>query len=97
MFKQINEDLLKIYKIHEKFIQDIDQSNNITEKTKFGINGEVLQKNDQNYYEILNNSPFFFNFSIEDIKRQEAEKLLSDCDVSVAWLFWYNKRVEELW
>ena len=95
LFKQINEDLLNIYKIHEKFIQDIEQSNNITEKTKFGINGEVLQKNDQNYYEILNDSPFFFNFSIEDIKRQEAEKLLSDCDVSVAWLFWYNKKVQE--
>ena len=43
---------------------------------------------------ILDDSPFFFNFSIDDIRRKEAEKLLEDCDVSSTWLFFYNQRVE---
>ena len=94
LLKRINNDLLEIYKIHDKFIQKIIESDSNIEKAKFGIGGEVLQSVDNKYYELLNDSPFFSYFSIEDIKRQEAEKLLDNCDVSSAWLFWYNTRVE---
>jgi GTPase Era involved in 16S rRNA processing len=94
LLKQMKEDLFEIYKIHKQFIEKIDQSNCNTEKAKIGINGTIIKSENNKYTEILNDSPFFFNFSLNDIKRQEAELLLKDCNVSSAWLFWYNQRVE---
>ena len=95
LFNKIKDDLNEIYKIHQKYINIIDQTNENKEKVIFGIGGEIVKKEDNtNYCKILDDSPFFFNFSIEDIKRKEAEKLLEDCDVSAAWLFFYNSRVE---
>jgi hypothetical protein len=95
LFNKIKDDLNEIYKIHQKYINIIDQTNENKEKVIVGIGGEIVKKEDNtNYCKILDDSPFFFNFSIEDIKRKEAEKLLEDCDVSAAWLFFYNSRVE---
>lgn len=96
LLEQIKKDLFKIYNIHDKFIKIIESLNTKTEKFKISISGEILEKDDNNYIKILDDSPFFFEFSIDDIKRKEAERLLDDCDVSRAWLFFYNKRVESL-
>ena len=94
LLKKINKDLLQIYKIHDNFIQKVINSNSNIEKAKIGIGGKIVEKEDNIYSEIFNDSPFSFKHSIDDIKREEAEKLLNDCDVSSAWLFWYNRRVE---
>ena len=97
LLKKINDDLLKIYEIHNKYIKAIDERGNNTEKVIFGMNAETIDnkdKKDNKYYEILNDSPFFSGYSIDDIKRQEAMRLLNDCEVSSAWLFFYNRRVE---
>ncbi len=47
---------------------------------KIGISGNILYENNYDYIKILDDSPFFFNHSIDDIKRKEAEKLLDNCD-----------------
>ena len=95
LLKRIKEDLFKVSDIHQKYINLIEQMNNSQkERVKVGIGGQIEKNKDIKYYEILNDSPFFFNFSIDDIKRQEANRLLEDCDVSSFWLFFYNKKVE---
>lgn len=95
LLKRIKEDLFKVYDIHQKYINLIEQMNNSQkERVKVGIAGQIEKNKDIKYYEILNDSPFFFNFSIDDIKREEANRLLEDCDVSSFWLFFYNKKVE---
>ena len=94
LLKKIKEDLFGIYEIHQKFIKSIDKAFSKTESVQIGISGHIKKTEDMKYYEILNDSPFFFNFSINDIKREEAERLLVDCDVSSFWLFFYNKKVE---
>jgi hypothetical protein len=40
---------------------------------------------------MLTDSPFFFKYSIDDIKRKEDEKLWMICDVSLTWFFLYHK------
>ena len=95
LFNKIKDDLNEIYKIHQEYIDTIDQANENKEKVIFRSDGEIVKKEENtNNCKILDKSPFFFNFSIDDIKRQEAEKLLEDCDVSSFWLFFYNSRVE---
>lgn len=94
LFDKIKKDLLEIYEIHEKFIKTIENHEYKKVKLKISISGKILEKEEHNYIQILDNSPFFYKFSIDDIKRQEAEKLLKNCDVSSAWLIFYNKRVE---
>jgi uncharacterized protein YbcI len=95
LFNKIKDDLNEIYKIHQEYIDTIDQANTNKEKVIFGGDGKIVKIEDNtNYCKILDGSPFFFNYSIEDIKRKEAEKLLENCDVSAAWLFFYNSRVE---
>ena len=61
---------------------------------KIGISGNIFYDNNNDYIKILDDSPFFFKYSIDDFKRKEAEKLLDDCDVSYLWLFLYNNKVE---
>jgi hypothetical protein len=61
---------------------------------KIGISGNIFYDNNNDYIKILDDSPFFFNHSIDDIKRKEAEKLLDNCDVTSLWLFFYNYKVE---
>ena len=96
LLQQIKTDLFEIKRIHESFIQKIDQLNFNDEKMRISISGNILKKDTKNYYQILDDSPFFYKYSLDDIKRQEAEKLLKDVDVSAAWLFWYNSKVENL-
>ena len=96
LLDRIKKDLLEIYKIHEKYMKIIKNFQDKNEKFKISISGKILEKEENNYIQILDDSPFFYKFNIDDIKRQEAEKLLKDCDVSSAWLFFYNKRVESL-
>ena len=95
LLNKIKDDLNEIYKIHETYIHTIDQDVKFKEKAIISIGGNIILYNNKknDYSKILDNSPFFFNFSIDD-KRKEAEKLLDDCDVSSAWLFFYNQRVE---
>ena len=95
LFNKIKDDLNEIYKIHQEYIDTIDQANENKEKVIFRSDGEIVKKEENtNNCKILDKSPFFYNFSIENIKRNDAEKLLEDCDVSAAWLFFYNSRVE---
>ena len=98
LVNKIKDDLNKIYKIHEKYIEAIKEGIEKKEIVDFDSMANIVpnekKENANNYCDILNDSPFFFNFSIDDIKRQEAEKLLEDCDVSSFWLFFYNSRVE---
>ena len=95
LLEQIKKDLLKIYDIHQKFIETIESLNTNIEKAKINISGEMTLKEDKNYIKMVDDSPFFYKFSIDDIKRKEAEKLLEDYDVSAAWLFFYNNRVKK--
>jgi hypothetical protein len=98
LVNKIKDDLNKIYKIHEKYIEAIKEGIEKKEIVDFDSMANIVpnekKENAINYCDILNDSPFFFNFSIDDIKRQEAVKLLEDCDVSSFWLFFYNSRVE---
>ena len=95
LLRQIKDDLLEKKRIHEKFIETIEKENLIQEKMKIGISGDVIKKEDnKNYYKMLDNSPFFCKYSIEEIKRKEAEELLNDCEISPLWLLFYNKKVE---
>jgi GTPase Era involved in 16S rRNA processing len=94
LLEQIKNDLFEIYKIHKKYMEIIENLKVNPEKVKIGYR-KILSENENNYSLILDESPFFYKFSIDDIKRKEAEKLLDDCDVSAFWLFFYNKRVEE--
>lgn len=94
LLDQINKDLLKVYNIHENFINTIENFELKQEKFTISISGDILKQNENNYIKMLDESPFFFKYSIDDIKRKEAEKLLDDCDVSIAWLLFYNTRVE---
>ena len=96
LVNKIKDDLNKIYKIHEKYIEDIKEGIEKKEKVKISIGGNIILYNNEkvNYSKILDDSPFFFGFSIDDIRRKEAEKLLEDCDVSSTWLFFYNQKVE---
>lgn len=96
LLEQINTDLLKIYNIHENFINTIEEFELKPEKFTISISGKILKQNEKNYIKMLDESPFFFKYSIDDIKRKEAEKLMDDCDVSIAWLMFYNTRVENL-
>lgn len=96
LLEKIKEDLLGIYNIHEKFMKIIESNDYKEEKLKIGISGKILKEENNNYVKILDDSPFFYKFSIDDIKRKEAEKLLLSCDVSAFWLFFYNSRVESL-
>ena len=61
---------------------------------KIIISENISCENNNDYIKILDHSPFFFNHSIDDIKRKEAEKLLDNCDVIFFWLFLYNNKVE---
>ena len=61
---------------------------------KIGISGNISYENNNDYIKILDDSPYFFNHSIDDIKRKEAEKLLDNCDVSFLCLFLCNNKVE---
>ena len=96
LLNKIKDDLNEIYKIHEKYIEAIKEGIEKKEKVKISIGGNIILYNNEkiNYSKILDDSPFFFGFSIDDIKRKEAEKLLEDCDVSSTWLFFYNQKVE---
>ena len=96
LLNKIKDDLNEIYKIHETYIHTIDQDAKFKEKAIISIGGNIILNNNtkNDYSKILDNSPFVFNFSIDDIRRKEAEKLLEDCDVSSTWLFFYNQRVE---
>lgn len=96
LLQKIKKDLLEIYNIHEKYIDAIENYEYKNEKFKISISGDIIQENNNNYIKILDDSPFFYKFSIEDIKRKEAERLLESCDVSIAWLFFYNLKVENL-
>ena len=96
LLDQINKDLLKVYIIHQNFINFIEEFELKPEKFTISISGDIIKQNEKDYIKMLDDSPFFFKYSIDDIKRKEAEKLLDDCDVSLAWLFFYNTRVENL-
>jgi hypothetical protein len=61
---------------------------------KIGISGNISYENNNDYIKILDDSPFFFKHSIDDIKRKEADKLLDNCDVSFLWFFLYNNKIE---
>ena len=91
---QIKKDLFEIYNIHKNFITKIENFAKEKEECKIGISGEVIKQNKEDFTKILDDSPFFYKHSIDDIKRKEAEKLLNDCDVSIFWLFFYNKKVK---
>ena len=95
LLQQIKSDLFEKKKIHDEFIQTIEQLDVHEEKVKIGISGKILEKDDKKYHEILNESPFFYKYTIDDIKRKQAEELLKDIEVSSMWLFWYNSRVED--
>ena len=96
LLRQIQNDLFEKKKIHDEYIQIIDQLEVHQEKIKMSISGKILEKDDKKYYEILNKSPFFYKYTIDDIKRKQAEELLNDIEVSSIWLFWYNSKVENL-
>ena len=95
LLEQIKKDLSKIYDIHQQYINNVEELENTNEKMKIGISGNISYENNNDYIKILDHSPFFFNHSIDDIKRKEAEKLLDDCDVTSLWLFFYNNKVEK--
>ena len=94
LLNQIKKDLLVIYDIHKNFIEKIKNFTKEKEECKIGISGDVIKQNKEDFTKILDDSPFFYKYSIDDIKRKEAEKLLNDCDVSIFWLFFYNKKVK---
>ena len=96
LLEKIKKDLENIYKIHDNYIKNVESLQNKQEKFKISISGNILLKNEDNITYLLDDSPFFYKFSIDDIKRKEAEKLLDDYDVSALWLLWYNGRVERL-
>ena len=85
---------MKIYDIHQNYINIVEELENKKEIMKIGISGNIFYDNNNDYIKILDDSPFFFKYSIDDFKRKEAEKLLDDCDVSYLWLFLYNNKVE---
>ena len=96
LVNKIKDDLNDIYKIHQHYIESIEKEIENKEKVKISIGGNIILYNNKkiNYSKILDDSPFFFGFSIDDIRRREAEKLLEDCDVSSTWLFFYNQKVK---
>ena len=94
LLEQIKTDLLKIYKIHQKYLNKIDELERNPETVKVGISGNISFQDQDDYTRILDDSPFFFKHSIDDIKRKQAERLLDNCEVSSLWLFFYNNRVE---
>ena len=96
LLRQIQKDLFEKKKIHDEYIQIIEQLEVKEEKMKMSISGKIMEKDEKKYYEILNKSPFFYKYTIDDIKRKQAEQLLDDIKVSSIWLFWYNSRVENL-
>ena len=84
LLQQIQKDLFETKKIHDEYIHKFEQL-------------EVEHSgHDKKYYEILNNSPFFYNNTIDDIKRKQAEEVLYDFEINSIWLFWYNSRLEDL-
>ena len=91
LLNQIKKDLLVIYDIHKNFIEKIEKFAKEKEECKIGISGKVIKKSEEDFTKILDDSPFFYKYSIDDIKRKEAEKLLNDCDVSIFWLFFIIK------
>ena len=92
LLNQIKKDLLVIYDIHKNFIEKIKNFTKEKEECKIGISGDVIKKSEEDFTKILDDSPFFYKYSIDDIKRKEAEKLLNDCDVSIFWLFFIIKK-----
>ena len=94
LLNKIKEDLLVIYNIHKNFIKKIENFTKEKEECKIGISGDVIKKSEEDFTKILDDSPFFYKYSIDDIKRKEAEELLNDCDVSILWLVFYNKKVK---
>ena len=96
LLEKIKKDLLKIYDIHLKYMNIVESMGKKTERVTIGISGDIKKEEEKDYSVILDDSPFFYKYSVDDIKRKEAEKLLEDYDVSSFWLFFYNKRVESL-
>ena len=94
LLEQIKKDLSKINDIHQQYINIVEELENTNEKMKIGISENISCENNNDYIKILDDSPFFFKHSIDDIKRKEAEKLLDNCDVIFFWLFLYNNKVE---
>jgi GTPase Era involved in 16S rRNA processing len=94
LLEQIKKDLSIIYDIHQKYINIVEELENTEEKMKIGISGNISYENNNDYIKILDDSPFFFKHSIDDIKRKEADKLLDNCDVSFLWFFLYNNKIE---
>ena len=94
LLEQIKKDLLKIYNIHQQYLNKIEEFERNPETVKVGISGNISSQNQNDYIKILDDSPFFYKHSIDDIKRKEAERLLDNCEVSSLWLFFYNNRVE---
>ena len=72
LLDSIKKDLLEIYKIQEKFMKIIENFKDKNEKFKISISGKILEKEENNYIQILDDSPFFYKFNIDDIKRQEV-------------------------
>ena len=96
LLQKIKKDLLEISGIHKKFIDTIENYEQKRENLTISISGNILQESKNDFIKILDDSPFFYKFSIDDIKRKEAERLLESCDVSIAWLIFYNMKVENL-
>ena len=62
LLDRIKKDLLEIYKIHEKYMKIIKNFQDKNEKFKISISGKILEKEENNYIQILDDSPFFYKF-----------------------------------
>ena len=52
----------KVHKIHKKYMKIIENFQDKNEKFKISISGKILEKEENNYIQILDDSPFFYKF-----------------------------------
>ena len=68
LLNQIKKDLLVIYNIHKNFIEKLKILQKKKKECKIGISGDVIKKSEEDFTKILDDSPFFYKYSIDDIK-----------------------------